>query len=203
MSILGAGHPLVVKSLLLAAIEDQGYASSEEVDSFTQDLEIFLNKFLPDVKVAIGVAWGPQRKDLGREVDFFSLEAKNTLKKNDFFHSANFLPMPMSLSLSKKLPASHPVYVSRSDLRLATALLKLIKLGGIYGANGAIEKKEALLEKFFCSLGLAVEVHGLIVEVGTKVTEPRIKVGSDNRLYFPFLFDENLLETLGTLLAKK
>jgi len=111
--------------------------------------------------------------------------------------------MPMSLSLSKKLPASHPVYVSRSDLRLATALLKLIKLGGIYGANGAIEKKEALLEKFFCSLGLAVEVHGLIVEVGTKVTEPRIKVGSDNRLYFPFLFDENLLETLGTLLAKK
>ena len=46
-NILGLAHPITIKSLLLAALEGGGMASTSRLKDCTQELEAFLSSFFP------------------------------------------------------------------------------------------------------------------------------------------------------------
>jgi hypothetical protein len=201
-SILGLGHPLTVKSLLLAALEGGGQVHTSELNDCIQELEVFLSSFFTGVRCTFGLSKGREVLDLGRTVNFFSEKTRELLQKEKMIYSNNFFSVPITLHLEELGSPRESQLLSRSSFRQILAHVKLIKLGQIYGFHSALEKKEALLLQFFKQIDKEVKVDGLIVHLDKPISNDDISVGPENTLYFPYLFDNDILNTIGGLLGK-
>ncbi len=202
-NILGLGHPLTTKCLLLSALDGGGCAIQEEVDHFTNELQEYLSNFHSSkIKCRLGVAHGRKTHDAGRSVEFFTRKDLELLSSGTALYSLNFLSCPVTIWSSEEVIHSDQPSVSKADLRHAVSMLRLLKHGDLYGHNGVVFKKEKLLKNFFAEIDSEAIVKGLIVRTSCANKSKLIITGDSNTLYFPFLFDEETLDNIGNLFEK-
>ncbi len=192
-SLLGYGHPLTYKSRIKALLSPRVYASHDELTSFVEELNFFLQSITgTEIYAQLFSSADFTSLSVGRHTSFISQSDLAQIQENKTMLVSNLFSFPITLSNKK---SSSDINLSMSSYQEAISLLKLIKLGDFYGDNGHISRNFILTKDTLEDLPRVKKVEGLLIYLEQDNSYSFLNEG-ENIIYLPLFFKPSFLKEL-------
>jgi len=192
-SLLGHGHPLTYKSRINALLSPRVYASQDELKSFLDELNSFLQSITnAEIYAQLFTSSDFTSLSVGRHTSFISQFDLTQIQENKTMLVPNLFSFPITLSNKKTFS---DINLSMSSYQEAMSFLKLIKLGDFYGENGHISRNNILIKDELEDLSPVKKVEGLLIYLDQDNNYSFLNKG-ENTIYLPLFFKPSFLKEL-------
>jgi|GEM_PF-4120387 len=192
--LLGYGHPVNLKAKLFNLLDSESSKSGESVQSLMSDWDDFISE-----RIGIRVSLSPFCKTSqgiitntpGRSSAFLDKAAIGLLKSHNSLTLFNFLSFPTEIILGK---AKTPFTISSAVFHELKLVLKFLRDGGFYGADGHVELKANLIKETFKECQGASLFEGLTFSLN-QLSSQRVTLSKEQAI-FPLSFDKEMLQII-------